>query len=178
MNVNSSAFPSAGSSNSYLAPVPSLTGFFAPTRNFFTGVLSPAIGKFSTVPKFYSAAFVPREKYTLWLFAGTDGKIHLIDGINDQSSTFGWGSDIAALRTSCGAGSQVLATTSGDQAQDSIRAYEFPDRDPVAVSSAIDFPGPVSALWTEARGDSGIAIARNRDTGSYEAFRLSLACGQ
>jgi hypothetical protein len=141
-------------------------------------VLSPAIGKFSTVPKFFSAAFVPREKYTLWLFAGTDGKIQLIDGINDQSSTFAWGSDIAALRTSCGAGAQVLATTSGDQARDSIQAYEFPDRDPVAVTAAIDFPGPVSALWTETRGDSGIAIARNRDTGTYEAFRLSLACGQ
>jgi hypothetical protein len=178
MNVSSSVFPSAGSSNPYLAPVPPLTGFFASTRNFFTGVLSPAVGKFNTVPKFYSAAFVPREKYTLWLFAGADGKIHLIDGMNDQSATFAWGSDITAVRTSCGAGSQVLATTSGDQAQDSIRAYEFPDRDPVAVSAAIDFPGPVSALWTEARGDSGIAIARNRDTGRYEAFRLSLACGQ
>ena len=177
MSVNSSAFPSAGSSNT-LAPVPPVTGFFAPTRNFFTGVLSPAIGKFGTVPKFFSAAFVPREKYTLWLFAGTDGKIQLIDGINDQSSPFAWGSDIAALRTSCGAGAQVLATTSGDQARDSIRAYEFPDRDPVAVTAAIDFPGPVSSLWTETRGDSAIAIARNRDTGTYEAFRLSLACGQ
>jgi hypothetical protein len=178
MNVNSSVVPNPGSGNTYLAPVLPLTGFFASTRNFFTGVLSPAIGKFSEVPKFYSAAFVPREKYTLWLFAGADGKIHLIDGINDQPSTFAWGSDIAVLRTSCGAGSQVLATTAGDQARDSIRAYEFPDRDPVAVSAAIDFPGPVSALWTEARGDSGIAIVRNRDTGSYEAFRLSMACGQ
>jgi hypothetical protein len=177
-NVNSSVFPGAGSSNTSWAPVLPLTGFFASTRNFFTGVLSPAIGKFSAVPKFYSAAFVPREKYTLWLFAGADGKIHLIDGINDEPSNFAWGSDIAALRTSCGAGSQVLATTAGDQARDSIRAYEFPDRDPVAVSAAIDLPGPVSALWTEARGDSGIAIARNRDTGSYEAFRLSMACGQ
>ena len=177
-NVNSSAFPSAGVGGLPMAAVPQLTGFFAPTRNYFTGVLSPTIGKFSTVPKFYSAAFVPREKYTLWLFAAADGKVHLIDGMNEQPSTFPWGSDIASVRTGCGAGSQVLATTSGDQAADSIRAYEFPDRDPVAVSAAVDFPGPVSALWTEARGDSAIAIVKDRDAGSYEAFRLSLACAQ
>jgi hypothetical protein len=178
MNTNSAVFPSAGSSTTTSAAVPALAGFFAPTRNYFTGVLSPAVGKFSTVPKFYTAAFVPREKYTLWVFAAADGKVHLVDGMNDQRSSFEWGSDIAAVRTRCGAGSQVLATTSGDQAQDSIRAFEFPDRDPVAVSAAVEFPGPVSALWTEATGDSAIAIARNRDTGSYEAFRLSLACGQ
>lgn len=178
MNGNASLFPSAGASATTLATVAPLAGFFAPTRNYFTGVLSPAIGKFSTVPKFYTAAFVARDKYTLWLFASTDGRVHLVDGMNDQPSQFEWGSDIASVRTACGAGSQVLATTSGDQAQDSIRAYEFPDRDPAGVSAAVDLSGPVSALWTEARGDSAIAIARNRDTGSYEAFRLSLACGQ
>lgn len=178
MNASSSVFPGAGSSLTPVAEVLPLVGFFAPTRNFFTGVLSPTVGKFSTVPKFYTAAFVPREKYTLWMFASVDGKVHLVDGMNDQTSTIAWGSDIAAVRTACGAGSQVLATTAGDQAPDSVRAYEFPDRDPVAVSATVDFPGPVSALWTEAKGDSAIVIARNRDTGSYEAFRLSLACGQ
>jgi hypothetical protein len=178
MSTSSPVFPSAGSNTAPSAAVPALAGFFASTRNYFTGVLSPAVGKFGTVPRFYAAAFVPREKYTLWLFASGDGKVHLVDGMNDQRSAFEWGSDIATVKTGCGAGSQVLATASGDQAQDSVRAFEFPDRDPVAVSAAVEFPGPVSALWTEARGDNAIAIARNRDTGSYEAFRLSLACGQ
>ena len=60
-----------------------------------------------------------------------------------------------------------------------MRAYEFPDRDPVAVSAAVDFPGGiVTALWTEAKGDTAIAVVRNRETGSYEAFRLAVACGQ
>jgi hypothetical protein len=177
-STNSSLFPSAGAGSTSSVPVSQLTGVFAPTRNYFTGVLSPAVGRFNTVPKFFSAASIPREKYTLWLLAGVDGKVHLIDGMNDQPSNFAWGSDITAVRTGCGAGSQVLATTSGDQAQESIRAYEFPDRDPVAVSAGVDLPGSVSALWTEARGDTAIAIARDRDTGSYDAFRLSLACGQ
>ena len=176
--LNTAVFPSAGSIDRPSAGASTESAFFASSRNFFTGVLTPALGKFSTVPKFYSAAFVPRDKYTLWLFASTDGKVRMIDGMNDQTSKLEWGSDLASVKTACGAGWQVLATTAGAQAQDSIRAYEFPDRDPVAVSAPVDFPGAISALWTETRGDAAIAIVKNRETGSYEAYRLDLACSQ
>jgi len=176
--LSASVFPGAGSVDRPSAGATTESAFFAPTRNFFTGALTPALGKFATVPKFYSAAFVPRDTYTLWLFAGTDGRVYVIDGINDQSSKLEWGSDIASVKTACGAGWQVLASTRGAQAEDSVRAYEFPDRDPVAVSAPLDFPGAISALWTESRGDTATAIVRNRETGSYEAYRLDLACSQ
>jgi hypothetical protein len=156
---------------------PNLSAFFASTRNFFTGVVTPAIGKLGTAPKFYSAAFVPRERYALWIFAGVDGKVHLVDGINDQSSLLDWGSDIATLKTSCGAGWQVLAASTTRDG-DFIRAYEFPDRDPVAVSPTMEFDGAVSGLWTESRGDSAILVVNNRETGSYGAYRLGVACNQ
>ena len=168
-------FPGA-TANGFSGGAPALKAFFAPTRNFFTGALTPSVGKFTTVPKFYSAAAVPREKYVLWLFAAVDGQVHLIDGVSDQAAKLGWGSDITGIRTACGAGWQVLSTSS-DGETDSVRAYEFPDRDPVAVSAAINFSGPVTALWTEAKGDTAVVVARNRETGSYEAFRLAMACG-
>ena len=170
-------FPSAGSSAVAISP---MGAFFAPTRNFFTGALTPGVGKFTTVSKFYSAAFLPREKYLLWLFAAADGRVHMVDGISDQSLKLGWGSDLTSVKTSCGAGWQALATSSGEEMGDSVRAYEFPDRDPVAVSAAVDFPGNgiVTALWTEAKGDTAIVVARNRETGTYEAFRLAVACSQ
>src|ERR1035441_8349675 len=95
----------------------------------------------TTVSKFYSAAFLPREKYLLWLFAAADGRVHMVDGIGDQGLKLVWGSDLTSVKTSCGAGWQVLATSSGEETGDSVRAYEFPDRDPVAVSAAVDFPG-------------------------------------
>jgi hypothetical protein len=172
-----SVFSSAGLNNGASTLLPQMSAFFAPSRNFFTGALTPALGKFTTVPKFYSAALLPRSKYTLWLFAATDGQIHMIDGISDQTARLGWGSDIASVKTACGAGWQVLATNSGSD-NDAVRAYEFPDRDPIGVSAAIDFPGPITALWTESRGDTAIAVAKNQETGSYEAFRLALACSQ
>ena len=167
-------FPSAGSTPITIPPV---GAFFAPTRNFFTGALTPGVGKFTTVSKFYSAALVPREKYVLWLFAATDGRVHMVDGMNDQALKPGWGSDLTSVKTACGAGWQVLAT-SGEATGDSVRAYEFPDRDAVAVSSAVDVPGNITALWTEAKGDTAIAVTRNRETGTYEAFRLAVVCTQ
>lgn len=168
-------FPSAGSTS---VAIPATGAFFTPTRNFFTGALTPGVGKFTTVSKFYSAALLPREKYLLWLFAATDGRVHMVDGISEQSVRLEWGSDLTSIRTACGAGWQVLATAAGGDAGDSVRAYEFPDRDPVAVSGEIDFSGSVTALWTEAKGDTSIAIVRNRETGTYEAFRLAVVCSQ
>jgi len=73
-----SVFPSAGLANGAATVVPQMKAFFAPTRNFFTGALIPGVGKFTTVPKFYSATLLPRDKYTLWLFAATDGEVHMV----------------------------------------------------------------------------------------------------
>jgi len=168
-------FPSTGG-----AAVQPLGAFYSASRNFFTGALAPGVGKLMTVGKFYSAAPLPREKYILWLFAATDGQIHFVDGVTDQAAKLGWGSDVATVKTGCGSGWQVLATGAGNNATenglDSVRAYELADRDPVPVTAPLDFSGEITGLWTEAKGDSAIAIVRNRETGAYEAFRLAVAC--
>jgi hypothetical protein len=157
-----------------------MSAFFSPMRNFFTGALAPGVGKDRTVAPFYSAAPVAREKYALWLFAGVDGQIHEVDGMNNQVlARSNWGSDIAALKTSCGSGWQILATSAGDgTAPDTIRAYEFPDRDPVAVSLPAEMNGTITSLWTESNGNSVMAVLRNLQTGKYEAYRLAIACSQ
>jgi len=153
------------------------SAFFSPTRNFFTGALTPGLGNQKAVAPFYSAAPVLHDKYTLWIFTGIDGQVHLLDGVTDQASRFGWSSEIAALRSPCGIGIQVLATRS-TAAGDSIRAYELPDRDPVPVSAPIEFDGTITALWAEAGGNTAIVVSLNQETGKYDAFRLSITCGQ
>jgi hypothetical protein len=176
--VGGTASQNFGATSGNLSQVGLIGGFFASNRNFFTGALAPGIGKFATVSKFYSAAFIPRDKYVLWLFATVDGQVHIVDGVTDLAARFGWGSDVTSVKTSCGAGWQVLATKPTEQSGDSVRAYEFPDRNAVPVSAVLDFPGEVTALWTETKGDTAVAIARNRETGNYEAFRLAMACNQ
>jgi len=152
--------------------------FFAASRNFFTGALSPGIGKFSNVPSFYSAAALPRSSYTLWALAAVDGSLHLVDGMTDQVIRGSkWGSDLAAVHSSCGTGTQLLISEGGDTERDGLRAFEIPDRDPVAVSSAAEFDGRIVALWPDSSGNSAAAIVKRKDTGWYEAYRVSISCG-
>ena len=151
--------------------------FYAPARNFFTGALSPGIGKVSNVPSFYAAAALPRSNYTLWMLAAVDGSIHMIDGITDQAiRSAHWGSDLAAVRSSCGTGVQLLVSDGGDSERDRLHAFEIPDRDPVAVSSLLEFDGPITALWPDASLTSAVAIVKREDTGWYEANRISITC--
>ena len=156
----------------------SVRAFFAASRNFFTGALSPAIGKISNVPTFYSAATLPRSGNTLWALAAVDGSLHLVDGMTDQTvGGVKWGSDLVAIHSSCGTGTQLLVSESGDPERDSVRAFEIPDHDPVAVSSAVEFDGQITALWPESGGAGALAIVQRKDTGWYEAYRVSISCG-
>lgn len=150
------------------------------SRNFFTGTLTPAIGKLASTPAFYSAAAIPRPLYTLWIFARTDGSVHMMDGVNDVGARArDWGSDIAAVKSSCGAQTQLLVTGTGDaETPDVMRAFEIADREPVEVAPAVDFGGPVTALWTASDERSATAVVKNLKTGKYDAFELSISCGQ
>jgi hypothetical protein len=155
-----------------------LNAFFAQTRNFFTGALAPGIGTETTAPAFYSAAPLPRDKYTLWLFATVDGQVHMLDGIADQTTgKLGWGSDIASLHSSCGSGWQLLAAGNNDGPLDKVQAFEIADREPAAVTQPAEFGGSVTALWTESDGSNATAVSRDPETGKYAAYRLTIACG-
>jgi hypothetical protein len=156
-----------------------VSGFFSPTRNFFTGALAPGVGKQKTAPQFYAAAAIPREKYMLWIFAGVDGQLHLLDGINQQiAANIHWGSDIAGVHAQCRPGAQVIATSSTNDDTDWVQAFEFADREPVAASQRLNVNGRIGALWTANDGNSAIAVYRDLDSGNYEAVQLTLTCGQ
>jgi len=160
---------------------PNVGAFFAPSRNFFTGVLSPGIGKISNVPTFYSAGALARLNYTLWVLAAVDGSVHLIDGVTDQLlQGVNLGSEIASVMSSCVRHSQLLIADAGDpnhnHDHDTLRAIEIPDRDPIAVSPALEFGGSITALWTDASRFDAVAITHREDTGQYEAYRVSATC--
>jgi hypothetical protein len=153
-----------------------LSAFFAPSRNFFTGALSPGIEQQATVGAFYSAAMLPRDKF---LFAAVDGQVHMLDGMTNQTlERVDWGSDIASVQSGCGQGWQVLATGNGGGGVETVRAFEVADRETVAVSQPAEFNGSITALWAEPDGAGVIAVSQNSETDGYEAYRLSIICGQ
>lgn len=157
----------------------SLNAAFTSSRNFFSGALSPGVGKQTTGPAFYSAAALPRDQSTWWLLAAVDGQVHLLDGVTDQvAEKLRWGSDIASLRSGCGSSWQVLATTTGVGRSDGVQAFEVTGREPVAASPPLEVNGAITALWTESGGTSAVAVVHNSETGRYEAFRLTLTCGR
>lgn len=157
----------------------SLNASFTSSRNFFSGALSLGAGKQTTAPAFYSAAVVPGDQTASWLLATVDGQVHLLDGSADQVlGKLNWGSDIASIHSGCGSGWQILAAGAGEGRGDSVRAFEVLKRAPVAASAPLDVNGVITALWTESGGTGVVAVTRISETGGYEAFRLTLACGR
>jgi hypothetical protein len=153
---------------------PRLDAFFSPTRNFFTGAISRS-GDSVTVPAFYSAAMFGNSE---WLFTGTDGRVQYSSFVNTLPvPVTNWGSDIASIRSKCSPDAVILATRNGDYTQpDAVQGFQVIARDPVAVTAALDFAGPVMAL--RASGGVATVVSHNLKTGKYEAYSLTLACNQ
>jgi hypothetical protein len=72
----------------------------------------------------------------------------------------------------------VVASDRQAGGNDKLRAYEVADREPMAVGSAVDFAGPITALWSKEDGETAVAVERNGESGKYEAFSLAIACHQ
>jgi hypothetical protein len=81
------------------------------------------------------------------------------------------------MKAVCGGASQFLATGGRDYTQtDSVQVFQTESTGAVAVSTELDFPGPITAL--HAISDAPRAVVQNLATGNYEAYRLSFSCGQ
>src|SRR5260370_7774400 len=112
---------------------------------------------------------------------GGGGGVECGGGSVDQVIGGGeWGSDLAAVRSSCGRGTQLLVSESGnlprgDSERDGLRAFEIPDRDPVAASSAVEFDGRIVALGPESSGGGAAVIGRRKNTGWDWAYPVSLS---
>ena len=153
-------------------------------KNYFTGTFlertsdAPNGRRYVNLPDFYSAVALPREKYVLWIFTAVDGSVHAVDGMTDQVwRGVPWGSDVAAVHTGCGGGWQVVASGKTDTGNDELKVYDVPDREPMAMSAGLSFPGRVTALWAGA-GAEALVVVRNGDAGRYEAYRVGFTCGE
>jgi hypothetical protein len=139
----------------------------APGRNYFSE---------SGVAPYFSSALLPGRR----LLAGLDGHTRVYDNSpREIGQWIGWGSDITAVDTGCGAARVVLASKPGDATEsDEVRIYNFVDRAAIPIGEPAPFSGPVTALWDSPRRGEATAIARNPETARYAAYSLAINCGR
>jgi hypothetical protein len=158
-----------------------LKAFYNAARNYFTGVVTPSLGV--DLPPFYSAALITRPADgAALLIGGIDGKVQLVENatLKPVAGARDWGSDFAALHSGCGAGTQIIASGSGEASGDSLRAYELPALEAVPASAALAMDGTVTALWTAPDGKSVFAVVRKSGNANaedrYEVDRVTASC--
>jgi hypothetical protein len=135
-----------------------------------------------------SAAQFENDGKTKIVATGQDGSARLYEEGADPVAVFSnWGSEIASVYSGCGSGWQVLVTGNGDwTTSDAIQAIDLKDRRAQSVSAAMEFAGPIVALHTPATRTAdnaaanarAVAVARNLQTGRYEAYQLSISCSR
>ena len=110
-------------------------------------------------------------------FGGIDGKVQIWDGptLKPIAGTRDWGSDFAALNSGCGAGAQIVASSSGEALTDSLRAYEVPALEAIPASAPLAMEGTVTALWSAPDSNSVFAVVRNA-ADQYEVDRVTASC--
>jgi hypothetical protein len=153
----------------------SIKAFYNAARDYFTGVVTPTIDV--DLPPFYSAALLPRSDGAGLLIDGIDGKVQLVESgvAKPVAGTRDWGSDFAALRTACGAGTQIVASGSGEAISDSIRAYDLPRQEAVPASAPLAMDGMVTALWSSPDGKSIFAAVESA-ANQFEVDRVTASC--
>lgn len=156
-------------------------GHYMAGKNYFTGLdLGEGMEKINQVP-FYSAAFLDLDHGEYWITAELDGKARRYSDRSNSADAvfFGWGDDIATIKTGCNNEWQVLVTGTGDWTQpDQIQIYEIRDRQAIKVGQPLDFPGPILALWPANDMRSARVVSRNLQTGMYEASIVSVTCSE
>lgn len=155
---------------------PALKAFYNTARDFFTGVVAPNIGV--DLPAFYAAGMIPRAAGgAAILFIGVDGKVQIVENgtMRAVAGARDWGSDFAVVRSGCGAGTQVIVSSSGEAVSDSLRAFAIPALEALPESNALPMDGSVTVLWTAQDGKSAMAVVRN-GAGGYEVDRVTATC--
>jgi hypothetical protein len=156
-------------------------GVLVAGRNHFRGLDWFQPGRDAHQPPFYSVAALGRGSEVLWFFAGTDGRTRVFDSAERLVATLdGFGSQLATVATGCGEGlpaETLLASSAGDwTAPDSVTGNQFAGGRAVKVTEAVELPGPLVALSTEAEARRAFAVVRHLDTGRYEAYILTATC--
>ncbi|HEX7961218.1 MAG TPA: hypothetical protein VF493_14930 [Terriglobales bacterium] len=146
--------------------------FYANARNFFTGVITPAV-RDQALPPFYAASVYNAADGNHLLLATTDGRVQFENGSSLRSSV---GSEIATLKAECSDSWFVLGSGATDWTRaDGVQLFGINGSELQPAGREVELPGPVLAMWSAGAGQVNVT-AHNLQTGAYEAYAISAAC--
>jgi hypothetical protein len=141
-----------------------------------------------SLPGFFSAVTDRRsgnDSQDQTTLAGADGHSYLYLSGNGRETIpeslerlpAEWGSDLVLLSAKCRESSLVVSSGARDHtSQDTLQGFEVEPRAATPATAVTEFPGPILSL--KSTDDSGaVAIIFNLTTGNYEAYRVTMACG-
>ena len=153
------------------------SAFYDSTRDYFMGVLAP--GFHIQLAPFYEAAEIPRTGGSAMLLDNVDGTASLIENTVSEPvhGTENWGSDLAAVHSAWGTGTQLVVSGSGAaKTGDSLRAYEIAGREAIPVSAPLQVPGTVMAIWPSQSGNDAMVMVRMPSHDGYEVWSVTAHC--
>jgi hypothetical protein len=151
-------------------------------QNWFTWLsTSPPDNVQPKHDQFFSLAGLEVNGEPGWVVSGTDGKVRIISNKSGETlgTASGWGSEIAAVKTDCGNGWQILATRPRDYTEtDAVTVYEWTGSEFRALTDPLEMSGTIVALWSADGEGPARAVVHNLKTGNYEAYLLKVGCSQ
>jgi hypothetical protein len=145
------------------------------------------VGRFATNggrakrDSFYSLAGLDVNAEPGWISSGIDGEVRIFTDKTGETVGIasGWGSELAAVKTDCGNGWQILATRQRDLTEtDAITVYEWTGTEFRALSDPVEMNGTIVAMWSAQDSGPARAVVHNLKTGNYEAYLLKVGCSQ
>ena len=150
-----------------------LLAFYAPHRNYFNGVVTGTSGTAENNAPFYSAAVVGDR----WIYAGIDGRSRSSAvGRRLAPASENWGSNLAAIQSSCTSDLMLVTSNSDFNAEDSITVFRLTGPDFAVASEPLSFSGPIMDLKTSMDQQQAVAVVSSL-SGRYEAYLLTARCG-
>lgn len=153
-----------------ISETPLASGFFASSRNFFTGAVTTERGA-ATLPQFFDLAGITGGQ---WAASGIDGALRVYSDFQQRPRSFnGWGSTLSSIRSNCGPEYFLMTRPRSLREPDLLVAVSFAN-EPALASPALESNASIVLL---ARNQENTRmITRDPMTGEYEASLVVAEC--
>jgi len=148
--------------------------YIGPKKFSLAGFFSAARSRYSQEHFQYQTAVAGADGHT-YVYLDENEKEHIPESV--ERLPVEWGSDLVSLSINCREGLLVVASGARDHtSRDTLQGFEVDPRTVTPVTAAAEFPGPILSLRNASESEA-IAIAFNLTTGNYEAYRVTMVCG-